>query len=502
MTDGRAERAADDAAPSSDPRSLVERALAPVDAAALAAFRIAFGLLVACGALRFIANGWVEALFIAPRFHFKYWGFEWIRAWPAWAMHLHVGLVAALGVLVAIGLFYRVAIVLLFMAFTYLELIDVSTYLNHYYLVSLLALLLCTLPANALWSVDSARKPQLRRTRVPALSLWILRLQVGVVYFFAGLAKLGPDWLEGAQPLNIWLRARADFPWIGELFRHPSAAYVMSWTGFLFDISIPLWLSIAKTRAYAYLAVFGFHALTGSLFPIGMFPIIMVTSALVFFPPDWPRRFLRAVACGLPIALRFASPPTRANVGMVPVTVNRFGKATVAAACAYAVIQFAVPLRHRLYGGDVLWHEQGMRWSWKVMVREKNGAVTFVVRVPSTGRNFHVMPRKYLTNAQEREMSGQPDLILQLAHRIRDDFHASGHADAEVYADALASLNGRPAARLIDPAVDLGRVADGLSVADWILPRPTTPAPLLSPGHGSSPGPAAAFLPVSAGSSG
>lgn len=501
MTDVRAVRAAANPPGGDKSRSLVERALALVDAAALAAFRIAFGLLVACGALRFIANGWVEALFIAPRFHFKYWGFEWIRVWPAWGMHLHVGLVAVLGVLVAIGLFYRTAIVLLFVAFTYLELIDVSTYLNHYYLVSLVALLLCTLPANALWSVDAAQNPQLRRTRVPALCLWILRLQVGVVYLFAGLAKLGPDWLESAQPLNIWLRARADFPLIGELFRHPSTAYVMSWTGFVFDISIPLWLSIARTRAYAYLAVFGFHALTGSLFPIGMFPLIMVTSALVFFPPDWPRRFLRAVAYRLPIAQRFASRPTEANVGVARVGATHFGKAAVAAACAYAVVQFAVPLRHRLYGGDVLWHEQGMRWSWKVMVREKNGAVTFVVRVPSTGREFHVMPRKYLTSAQEREMSGQPDLILQLAHRIRDDFHASGHPDAEVYADALASLNGRPAARLIDPAIDLGRIADGLSAADWILPRPTTPAPLLSPGHGS-PAPAAAFPPRSADSSG
>ncbi|MEQ8888722.1 MAG: HTTM domain-containing protein, partial [Sandaracinaceae bacterium] len=78
---------------------------------------------------------------------------------------------------------------------------------------------------------------------------------------------------------------------------------------------------------------------------------------------------------------------------------------------------------------------------------------------------------------QEAEFAGQPDLILQLAHHIRDDLRARGHARVEVRADAWASLNGRPSARLIDPNVDLAAVEDGFAPADWILPRPDT-APL------------------------
>jgi hypothetical protein len=123
-----------------------------------------------------------------------------------------------------------------------------------------------------------------------------------------------------------------------------------------------------------------------------------------------------------------------------------------------------------------------MRWSWKVMVREKNGAVTFIARSPSRDRVFHVSPRRYLTNAQEREMSSQPDLILQLAHRIRDDFRARGYVDIQVQVDAVASLNGRPAARLIDPTVDLGRISDGIARAEWILPKPSGMPPQLRPG--------------------
>ena len=74
-------------------------------------------------------------------------------------------------------------------------------------------------------------------------------------------------------------------------------------------------------------------------------------------------------------------------------------------------------------------------------------------------------------------MAGQPDLILQLAHRIADDYRARGHRDVEVRADVFVSLNGRPRARMIDPEADLASIPDGLGPATYILPAPTT-APL------------------------
>ena len=88
------------------------------------------------------------------------------------------------------------------------------------------------------------------------------------------------------------------------------------------------------------------------------------------------------------------------------------------------LVQILVPLRAHLYGGNVLWHEQGMRFSWRVMARAKNGSVTFIVRDPRDGRQWHVSPAKYLTRIQEREMAVQPDLILQLAHHIAREFEA------------------------------------------------------------------------------
>lgn len=72
-------------------------------------------------------------------------------------------------------------------------------------------------------------------------------------------------------------------------------------------------------------------------------------------------------------------------------------------------------------------------------------------------------------------MSGQPDLILQLAHIIAEDFRSRGIHDVEVRAETWVSLNGRPPQALIDPSRDLAREVDGLGPASWILSPPVSP---------------------------
>jgi len=298
---------------------------------------------------------------------------------------------------------------------------------------------------------------------------------VTVVYTFAGLAKAHHDWLFHAEPLRIWLLSRADMPIIGPIVAFDWAAPVMSWAGFLFDTSIPWLLMVPRLRPYAYLLVIGFHTTVGLLFPIGMFPVIMVLSVLVFFSPSWPRKLWGRLPARL--RARFAAADTRPAPAS-PASHSRY-RLWYALGAAYCLFQVAFPLRFLAYGGSVRWHEQGMRFSWRVMVREKNGSITFVVRAPRAGRTFYVAPHQYLTRLQEREMSSQPDLILQLAHRIRDDYAARGVGPVEVRADTWVSLNGRAIHRLIDPNVDLSRIEDGLGKADWILPEPSEPPPKL-----------------------
>jgi vitamin K-dependent gamma-carboxylase len=413
-----------------------------VDARSLYAFRILFGGMMFAAVVRFWAKGWIEELYLRPSFHFKYWGFSWIEHLPAPWIHVHFALLAICAALVAAGVFYRPAIVLFFLLFTHLELSDVTYYLNHYYLISVLSFLMIFLP--------------LAKNGEPLAPAWcslLLRAQVGMVYFFAGVAKLKSDWLFRAEPLRTWLRAHQDFPLVGRWFDEPVVAYLASWSGALFDLSIVPLLLHRRTRRIAYAVLILFHVVTAALFQLGMFPWIMIVAALVFFPPGWPSRS--------PL------PPVRDQRGW-----SRARQVGAALAVLHLGVQVVLPLRHHLYPGEVGWHEQGFRYAWHVMLVEKAGYVVFDVRDRRSGREWTVYPSEYLTPQQQKMMATQPDLILQLAHHIADDFRARGLAtDPAVHADAWVSFNGRPSRRLIDPDVDLAKQEDGLSSKAWISSR-------------------------------
>jgi vitamin K-dependent gamma-carboxylase len=469
----------------------------PTDLAWLAAFRFCFGAVMAISMARFLAYGWIDNFFVNPRFHFKYWGFAWVEALPAAGMYAVFWGLLICSVGMAVGAFYRVAAGVFVLGFGYVQLIDVTNYLNHYYLAWLLACLLLCSPAAKAWSFDAWRRdcaadPALADKSVAVGWLFVFRVQVGVVYTYAGLAKAHADWLIDAQPLRIWLGSRTEMPIIGPLFTVDGMPLLMSWFGFLFDSTVVAFLLWPRTRWLAYVSVLVFHTLTRSLFPIGMFSSIMVLAALVFFPPEWPRVLAHRIGSWLPVdaSQRFLARLQRWGLGSEavshtpPPSSNRDNwtrNLAITAGVCFCAWQVIVPLRFLAYGGNVRWHEQGMRFSWRVMVREKNGSVTFHVRDPRTERTFTVAPRAYLTRLQEREMSGQPDLILQLAHRIRDDYSVQLGVPVEVRVEALVSLNGRKSSPLVDPTVNLAAEHDGLAPYHWVLPAPTTRPPHVRP---------------------
>jgi hypothetical protein len=424
------------------------------DAASLAAFRILFGGLMAAGAVRFMALGWVGEFYILPTFHFTWDLFPWVRPLPGWLMYAHFAALAILGVAIALGFHYRLCMALFFAGFTYVELIDKTTYLNHYYLVSLLSGLMIVLPAHREWSLDATRL-SLERT-VPAWTIALLRFQIAIVFLFAGLAKLNADWLFEAQPLRIWLTARSDLPLAGPLLAHSWVAYAFSWFGAAYDLTIVGFLLWNRTRRYAFVTVIVFHIMTGLLFPIGMFPWIMIVATLMFFPPDWPRRWPARSANAVAVV---DSRP----VDAWPVT-------TAVLLAVYATIQIALPLRGYWPGTDPDWTYRGFNFAWRVMLVEKAGSTELVAFDRHTGRSWPVRIREYVTERQEQMMAQDPSMVRTLARHVAADLRSRGLVNVGVRADSVAAINGRPAQRLIDPEIDLSASALP-DRSDWIVPR-------------------------------
>ncbi|MGB0776934.1 MAG: HTTM domain-containing protein [Flavobacteriaceae bacterium] len=404
------------------------------DAASLTFYRIGFGLLMAWSMIRFMLKGWVDSVYIEPLFHFKYFGFSWIPELGLWTYALFI-LAAISALLMATGRWYKIAATLFFLCFTYIELLEKTTYLNHYYFISVLSFILIFLPAD-------------RKGWVPTWSVNALKILISIVYFYAGLAKLNSDWLIEAQPLGLWLRSKYDLaPILQERWVH----YLMSYGGAIYDLIIPFLLWNKKTQKYALVLVVIFHILTRILFPIGMFPYIMIFSSLIFLPAQWHRKILRLGANTWPLP----KPTPRKTWGYYMVI-------------ALLLIQVLLPWRYLAYPGELFWTEEGFRFSWRVMLMEKSGYTSF--KVVHEGGSFMVNNEDFLTSYQIKQMSFQPDMILEYAHFLGDHYSEHGFKKVRVFTESYVALNGRRSQQFIDPNVDLYKETETFKPKTWILP--------------------------------
>jgi hypothetical protein len=449
-------------------------------------FRIGFGVIMLSEVLRYWLHDWIYRLYITPAFYFKYYGFEWVQPWPGDGMYYHFAVMGVFAFFIGIGFLYRISTILFCIAFSYVFLLDQTGYLNHFYLVILVSLLLIILPAHRFFSVDARLRPTMRDHRVPAWSLWILRAQFEILYIYAGVVKINSDWLN-LEPLRTWLTARADMPIVGYLYSQDWAIAVAAYGVILLHIAGAPLLLWRKTRLAIFVIYTCFHILNHFTFNIGIFPWFTLFGTLVFFDPDWPKQLWHKVQSLLTNTNSAAKPnphaiPTNHNTLYYSnrpwLQVSVMGFITM-----WFLFQVLIPLRHFFYPGNVNWNEQGHRFAWQMKLRDKEGFADFTIVDPKSGKNWYVRPEDYLTPRQARKMATQPDMILQFAYYLEKLWARHYHIDdVQVRVDNYVSLNGRPPAPMVNPSIDLTRIKRDLGPADWILPLHI---PLNQPGPNS-----------------
>jgi hypothetical protein len=266
------------------------------------------------------------------------------------------------------------------------------------------------------------------------------------------------------MPLKIWLPSKYDLPFIGNSFMQQEwFHFAMSWGGMLYDLSIPFLLLYKRTRVFAFFLVVFFHVFTRVLFPIGMFPFIMIISALIFFEADFHQKIINKISHYL---------PTKNDVLIISnYTFSKIKKKIIFPVLGlFLLFQILFPFRSLLYPGELFWTEEGYRFSWRVMLMEKAGYANFKVVDEKTKKSFYVDNKDFLTPFQEKQMSHQPDFILEYAHYLGNHFKSQGHKNVQVFVESYVALNGRLSTVYINPKTDLYQEKKSLQHKEWIIP--------------------------------
>lgn len=439
---------------------LAKAFFASVDSASLTLFRIGFGIVMAVWAAEYLFSGQVHELYVKPRFHFTWWLFGFVRPWPGAGMTLHFLALIVLALAIAAGFRYRAASILFALGFTYVFLLERTHYQNHYYLLTLVSWMMTFLPLNRRAAVDAIDGWAPRRASCPAWCLWLMRFHIALPYVFGGLAKLQPDWFAG-EPLRTHLLSQYWPASIAPLLTSETTIALLTWGGLLFDLAIVPLLLWRPTRIPAYVVCVGFHLTNWLLFPIHVFPWLMILATTVFFDPAWPARL---VGGAVPGPSAEAAPPSWCSLPRG----RRWGAGLLVAYCG---LQVLLPLRAWVYPGHSAWTERGHQFSWRMMMRSKSSAPRFYLTDPGNGRTGIVDLNRFVTPAQLEAFPRDPEMILQLAHRVGDEFQRETGRNAEIRALVLTSLNGRKPELLIDPSVDLMQQPLGFHARDWIMPQ-------------------------------
>lgn len=437
--------------------------ISPVPAYSTAILRICLGAVLSFWAAHYLWSGRAHLLCSSEVMHFTWPGLARVTPPGEVGVTLLFGLIGLAGLLLAAGAAARVAAGLAAAGFTWFFLIDQTSYQNHYYLLLLLCWTCVFLPVNRAWSFD-ANEQQLQPV-VTAATLCLLRFHVALPYFFGGISKIDSEWLSG-QSMRLLLADRFGLP--ADNWQPICGGLLLAWGGMAFDLLVVPALMYRTTRRIAVPALLIFHLANAVMFPIHIFPWFMLAASTIFFPPDWPLRMFCRSASNPAAALMAGSLTAVARPPAPP----EHGRVLWLFTGCWCLLQLLLPLRHLAIAGDASWTEQGHFFAWRMMLRGKTGEVHFLATRPTDGYTWLADYSRLLHQEQQARFSIDPEMIRQMAATIARLHRERTGEEIEVRALALASLNGRHPALLLDPEVNLAAEPEFAFERTWILPKP------------------------------
>lgn len=424
----------------------------PIDNTPIVLWRIVFGIVMFLETWGAIAVAWVKQVYIdPPLFTFNFIGFEFLQPLPGYGMYIWFGLLGLFSLGVLFGYRYRLSIALLTIGWLGVYFMHKTSYNNHHYLMTLFCLMMCMVPAHKAVSLDakSGRNSPLSVCYNLYLQMFVWLFLI--VFFYAAIAKIYPDWLQGT-PLTQWLSYKRNSI-IGFLYQSDYQALLMSWGGIAFDLLVIPALLWKRTRKYAFWVSLYFHVMNSITFQIGTFPYMMIGACVLFYPAAKLRKWFRI---------------KNTYNAELPSPTPQYTKLATVLFFVFFAVQILLPLRHYAIPGNVFWTEEGHKLSWRMMLRSKTGTASFTIKTPN-GKQVTRDPKADMTLKQYRTLVSHPCMIWQYVQFLKEKYPEN----SEIYANVNVSLNFRKSQPLIDPKYDMAKAKWHLfQHEEWITEGP------------------------------
>jgi len=418
--------------------------LRPIDPITLSIFRIVYGICMLWECFYLIRIDFIPHFLIRPEVHFNYDFAEFIAPLPKPFLSIVLIGILISSLLFIIGKYIKQSAWFIFVAFSYLLLLDKSYYNNHLYLICLFAFFFAITSSSQSISIE-----KMAPKKVPYWQLLLFQLQLGIVYFYGGIAKLNSDWLVRFEPAKTILNQRARNSNFSSILETDFAVYLISYGGLLFDLGIFFLLMYRPTRKIALIGAVIFNGMNAWLFDdINIFPFMMLGALVLFIKPEKIRIF---VTKKLP-SIKLASP----EQPVVPTKNLTFQLLGI-----YFILQLLLPLRHFLFQGNTEWTGKAQYFSWRMKIQTRETKkMEFSVLNYDKKEIVNVDLRSFgLNDDQIRLLSMHPETGVKLAKEIRRTAELKGMKNIEVKANVIVSFNGKTPQSLYKD-VDLSKVED------------------------------------------
>ncbi|CAF1262070.1 unnamed protein product [Adineta steineri] len=378
---------------------------------------------------------------------------------------------------ITIGFFYRLSTICFTITYWYIFFLDKTSWNNHSYLYGLIGFQLMFFDAHHYWSIDGLFRKKIRNSHVPLWNYTLIRYQVFLVYFIAGLKKTDWDWVSGYSMDTLGEH------WVFSPFRsfmtiEQITLILVHVCGLFFDLLVGFALFFDRSRPFGVFFCLSFHIMNSQLFNIGMFPYTMIATIPIFFHNNWPRKFLNRFAPKFlykETPLQYSSsclyskeeikpeepksPSIKSKIANNSSVKNAPTKSTLRHkiftifALFYLVEQGFLPYSHFITKGYNNWTNGLYGYSWDMMVHSwhtQHVKITFLDK--KTNEPHYLRPTAW---ASAKRWSSHADMIVQYAQCIKGKLKQHGYDDVELRFDIWRSMNGRFNQRQIDPRIDL-----------------------------------------------